>query len=28
MIDDGVRLFDSDALFLAMRGRFLFIPCA
>jgi len=22
-----LRLFDSDALFLAMRGRFLVIPC-
>jgi len=28
MIEDGVRLVESDALCLAMRGRFLFIPSA
>ncbi len=28
MIEDGLRLFESDTMLLAMRGRFLFIPCA
>jgi hypothetical protein len=26
IIEDGLRLFESDAMFLAIRGRFLFIP--
>jgi len=28
IIEDSLRLFESDAMFLAIRGRFLFIPCA